>query len=95
VSRRAVYNTTEWLGGLPERPVLAEKEQDKAWQEMVAINLAFQLQKQGGIKHHAAEFVALACRESANHADTTRVLENLLVTSEFFAREGRTFCKDA
>ena len=95
VSRRAVYNTTEWLAGLPERPTLGDKEKDKAWQEMVAINLAFQLQKQGGVTHHAAEFVALACHESANPADTARVLDNLLVTSEFFAREGRAFSKDA
>jgi CRISPR-associated protein Cmr2 len=95
VSRRAVYNTTEWLAGLPERPALDDKEKNQAWQKMVAINLAFQLQKQGGVTHHAAEFVALACRESANPADTARVLDNLLVTSEFFAREGRAFSKDA
>ena len=93
VSRRAVYNTSEWLAGLPERPAQNEREKDKAWQEMVAINLAFQLQKQGGVTHHAAEFVALACRESANPADTARVLDNLLVTSEFFARERRAFGK--
>jgi len=95
VSRRAVYNTTEWLAGLPERPSPANQENDKAWQQMVAINLAFQLKKQGGVTHHAPEFVALACRESANPAETTKVLDNLLVTSEFFAREGRAFSKDA
>jgi len=95
VSRRAVYNTTEWLSGLPERPSPANQENDKAWQQMVAITLAFQLKKQGGVTHHAAEFVALACRESANPAETTTVLDNLLVTSEFFAREGRAFSKDA
>ncbi len=61
---------------------------------MVATNLAFQLQKQGGVTHHAAEFVALACRESSQPAETARVLENLLLTSEFFAREGRAFSQD-
>ena len=95
VSRRAVYNTTEWLAGLPERPARDEKDKDMAWQQMVATNLAFQLQKQGGITRHAAEFVALACRESSNPTDTAKVLDNLFVTSEFFAREGRAFGKDA
>jgi CRISPR-associated protein Cmr2 len=94
VSRRAVYNTTEWLAGLPERPAPDAVAQDQTWQQMVATNLAFQLQKQGGVTHHAAEFVALACRESSQPAETARVLENLLLTSEFFAREGRAFSQD-
>jgi len=94
VSRRAVYNTTEWLAGLPERPAPDAIEKDQAWQQMVATNLSFQLQKQGGVTHHAAEFVALACRESTNPADTARVLDNLLITAEFFAREGRAFGQD-
>ena len=95
VSRRAVYNTSEWLAGLPERPAPDSLESDRTWQQMVAINLAFQLQKQGGVTHHAAAFVELACRESTSPADTARVLDNLLVASEFFAREGRAFRKNA
>lgn len=86
MSRRAVYRTTEWLAGLPARGI----RDDTAWQDMVATNLAFQFQKQGGVTRHAKEFVELACRESAP-TDTARVLDNLLVTAEFFAREGRAF----
>lgn len=87
MSRRAVYRTTEWLAGLPARGQM----EDDAWRGMVATNLAFQLQKQGGVVQHAREFVDLACRESATPAETARVLDHLLVTAEFFAREGRAF----
>lgn len=88
MSRRAVYRTTEWLAGLPARDSMG----DEAWRGMVATNLAFQLQKQGGVVQHAREFVDLACRES-NPTDTARYLDHLLVTAEFFAREGRAFTR--
>lgn len=88
MSRRAVYRTVEWLAGLPPRPA----GDDAGWREMVATNLMFQLQKQGGLTHHARELVDLACCES-RPADTVRTLDNLLVTAEFFAREGRAFGK--
>jgi Predicted hydrolase of the HD superfamily (permuted catalytic motifs) len=86
MSRRAVYHATEWLAGLPPRP----KGDDAAWRAMIAANLAFQLQKQGGSPSHASEFVDLACRESTPE-HTTQALADLLVTAEFFAREGRAF----
>ena len=89
MSRRAVYNTTAWLVDLPGRD---GDMRDADWQTMVATNLAFQLNRQGGLRQHAQEFVDLACRESPP-ADTARYLENLLVTAEFFAREGRAFSK--
>lgn len=95
MSRRAVYRTTEWLAGLPAR----SGKDDAAWQDMVATNLAFQLKKQCSseetkqrAKTYALPFVNLACRES-QPADTARYLDNLLVTAEFFAREGRAFGK--
>jgi CRISPR-associated protein Cmr2 len=90
MSRRAVYRASEWLAGLPAR----SGKDDMAWRDMVATNLAFQLQKQGGVVRHAREFVELACRESPP-ADTARTLDNLLVSAEFFAREGRAFGKGA
>ena len=93
MSRRAVYRTAEWLAGLPAR----DSMEDQAWRGMVAANLAFQLQKQCSsevtkklAKTYALPFVNLACRESET-ADTARYLDNLLVTAEFFAREGRAF----
>lgn len=89
MSRRAVYNTTAWLADLPGRD---GDMRDADWQNMVATNLAFQLDRQGGLRRHAREFVDLACRES-QPIDTARYLDNLLVTAEFFAREGRAFGK--
>jgi CRISPR-associated protein Cmr2 len=86
MSRRAVYNSTEWLAGLPAR----SRTDDAVWREMVASNLAMQLERQGGTGAHAAEFVALACSESRPE-DTERLLDGLLVCAEFFAREGRSF----
>jgi CRISPR-associated protein Cmr2 len=90
VSRRAVYRTTEWLRGLPLRP----QGNDAGWRAMVAANLAFQLHRQGvnwpgEASAFAADFVALACSESVSPGATADTLENLLVTAEFFAREGR------
>jgi len=89
MSRRAVYNTSEWLAGLPCRGVGMS---DGVWQDMVVSNLALQLERQGGVRSHADELVALACAES-NGPGTARMLEELLVCSEFFAREGRAFGK--
>lgn len=95
MSRRAVYLTTEWLAGLPAR----NGKDDAVWQNMVATNLAFQLKKQCSSKEtkqcaetYAMPFVDLACHES-KPADTALYLDNLLVTAEFFAREGRAFGK--
>ena len=97
MSRRAVYRTTEWLAGLPARGSMA----DEAWRGMVATNLAFQLKKQCSSEDtkqraetYALPFVELACRES-KPADTARYLDHLLVTAEFFAREGRAFALNA
>jgi hypothetical protein len=89
VSRRAVYNALEWLSGLPERGCGGMS--DEAWRHMLASNLAYQIERQGGVVQHAREFVDLACRESARPAETARVLGELLVTAEFFARNGRAF----
>ena len=93
MSRRAVYRTSEWLAGLPARGSM----EDEAWRDMVATNLAFQLKKQCSSEEtkqraetYALPFVELACRES-KPADTARYLDHLLVTAEFFAREGRAF----
>lgn len=92
MSRRAVYNTTEWLAGLPSRRHAGEPQgmADADWRDMVIRNLARQFDRQQGVIAHAAEFVQLACTESAP-ADTAKTLEKLLVCAGFFAREGRAF----
>ena len=106
MSRRAVYNTTEWLAGLPSRRHAGEPlgMNDADWCDMVTRNLARQFDRQKGVQAHAAEFVQLgvqahaakfvqlACAES-QPADTAKTLENLLVCAEFFAREGRAFSR--
>jgi CRISPR-associated protein Cmr2 len=97
MSRRSVYNATEWLTGLPardaRRPGGGSIMADDEWQRMVAMNLAMQFERQKGLRDHAAEFVNLACDES-KPADTLALLESLLVTAEFFAREGRWLRRD-
>ncbi|HRE87051.1 MAG: type III-B CRISPR-associated protein Cas10/Cmr2 [Candidatus Accumulibacter phosphatis] len=93
MSRRAVYNTLEWLSGLPERG--GKDMSEEAWRHLLASNLAWQIERQGGVVQHAREFVDLACRESAKPAETIRVLGDLLVTAEFFARNGRAFGRAA
>jgi len=89
MSRRAVYHTLEWLSGLPKRG--GDGMSDENWRQMLTANLAFQIQKQGGVVQHAREFVDLACCESSSPAETTRTLGNLLLVAEFFARNGRAF----
>ncbi len=95
-SRRAIYKAQEWLNDLPPRP----NGDDAAWRDMVATYLAYQFDRQGGIKSLALEAVSLACEgvapavpvsaERAAHREAI-ALQNLLVTAEFFAREGRAF----
>ena len=95
-SRRAIYKAQQWLAGLPPRP----SEGDGDWRAMVATHLAWQFAKQSGMASLAREAVDLACGSLAPATDVpaTRgdqrealALESLLVTAEFFARQGRAF----
>ena len=96
-SRRAVYNATDWLTKLPARGGLGPDGKllmtDPDWQHMVACNLAMQFGKQDALPAHAREFVALACAEN-EPKDTLTALADMLVTAEFFAREGRSLGKE-
>ena len=98
MSRRAVYNATEWLTALPSRPSQSGRQSamtDDEWQHMVTMNLAKQFEQQKGPRNTAAAFVKLACAESESEPGTTlKVLEGMLVTAEFFAREGRFLRED-
>ena len=98
MSRRAVYNATEWLTALPSRPSQSGRKTamtDDEWQHMVTMNLAKQFEQQKGPRNTAAAFVKLACAESESEPVTTlKVLEGMLVTAEFFAREGRFLRED-
>ncbi len=95
MSRRAVYNATEWLEALPSRPSQEARSAmvDDEWQRMVTMNLAMQFKRQKGMREQVAELVKLACTES-EPGNTLAVLEDVLVIAEFFAREGRSLGED-
>jgi CRISPR-associated protein Cmr2 len=84
-SRRAIFAACEWLDGLPPRP----GDDDSRWREMMASLLALQFERQQGLTTLAQEAVDIACANSSPE-QTPRFLANLLVTAEFFARQGRT-----
>lgn len=84
VSRRAVYNSLEWLTDLPD---------PKAQPDMLHALLGYQLarQAQGAAKSQAPELArrlaALASQQERNGLDWLR---NFLSVAEFLARETRT-----
>lgn len=84
-SRRAIYAACEWLHGLPPRP----EGDDSQWRAMASTLLAKQFERQKGVAALADEAVDVACSESTPDK-TPRFLADLLVSAEFFARQGRT-----
>lgn len=84
-SRRAIFAACEWLQGLPPRPDV----DDASWRAMTESLLAKQFERQQGLRALAHEAVAIACAQS-RPSETTRYLADLLVSAEFFARQGRS-----
>ena len=80
-SRRAVYNTVEWLTDLPD---------PKSQPQMLEALLAYQLKRQSGDEKRsrdlAARLAALASQQEKNGLDWLR---NFLSVAEFLARETR------
>lgn len=82
-SRRAVYNTLDWLTDLPD---------PKGRPEMLAALLAYQLARQSGdqakaqARRLAERLAALAASQPSDGLDW---LQNFLTVAEFLAREGR------
>ncbi len=77
VSRRAAYNSVEWLAQLPEKPDA----------DLLRTNLAYQFGRQGGDRELA---LRLADYASRHHAETpAKSLGDLLMTAEFLARNTR------
>ncbi len=77
VSRRAAYNSVEWLATLPEKP-------DSA---LLAANLAYQFGRQGGDRELGCRLAEYA---TCHHPDTAaRTLTDFLMTAEFLARSSR------
>lgn len=89
VSRRAVYNSVEWLTDLPD-----PREQP----EMLAALLGYQLERQaqGAAKTQAPELARrLAALAAAQPPDGLDWLRNFLSVAEFLARETRAGAADA
>ena len=88
-SRRAVYNSLEWLHDLPE-------PDDATRQQMLAELLAYQLDRQakGSERAQAPDLAqrlaTLAADECKQGRRGLRWLENFLSVAEFLARETRT-----
>lgn len=85
VSRRAVYNTLEWLTDLPD---------PKAEPQLLESLLAWQLARQANGDSGKAQAPALAARLARlacdQPADALAWLQNFLTVGEFLARETRT-----
>lgn len=84
VSRRAVYNSLEWLQGLPA----------DAGREMLGELLAYQLRRQTANKsawdyHNVPGLAQRAATLAASRREGLVWLRDLLVTAEFLARETR------
>lgn len=80
-SRRAVYNTLEWLHDLPD---------PKGQPEMLQSLLAYQLARQSGNDPRAASLaIRLTVLAAAQAKDGLHWLQNFLTVAEFLARETR------
>ncbi len=83
-SRRAVYNTLEWLHDLP---------QPDAEATMLSSLLAFQLARQANVKiqkDQAPDLAKRLAQLSAEQSDSLKWLANFLSVAEFLAREIRS-----
>lgn len=94
-SRRAVYLAREWLARLPDWPVTGQGGDEGNWQAMAADRLATQFARQQGDPLLARDLVAIACalaRQRTNGgepADPRTLIDELLSSAEFLARETR------
>jgi len=86
MSRRAIYLAREWLTYLPEWPGAAD---DADWQAMTANRLAAQFRRQSGEAQIAHDVVAVACRLAKDGGRPAALIDDLLSTAEFLARDVR------
>lgn len=83
VSRRAMYNSVEWLQQLP-------RQTDAS---LLSANLAHQFERQGGDRRLALDLAAYC---SSHHTgDPVDVVCRMLMTAEFLARESRQGANEA
>lgn len=86
MSRRAVYLAREWLSRLPEWPGAGL---DADWQAMTANRLAAQFARQSGEEIVARDVVAVACRLANGKTSPAALIDDILSTAEFLARDVR------
>lgn len=88
-SRGAIYRAQLWFAGLTDGPE-DDVGMGAVWRERVAEALAFQFNRQNGSAQLARDIVAHVC-DVMKPERSLKAIEDLLVTSEFFAREARSF----
>ena len=86
-SRGAIYKAQLWFEGLTDDASDAKSE---AWKAQMTSSLAYQFKRQKGSAELARQVVDFVCNV-VQPAQPKTALENFLVTSEFFAREARSF----
>ena len=90
-SRGAIYKAQLWFEGLSDD---AKDAKSEAWKSQMASSLAYQFKRQKGSAELARQVVDFVCTVM-QPAQPKTALENFLVTSEFFAREARSFKEKA
>lgn len=83
-SRGAIYRAQLWFEGLTDGPLTP------AWQAQVTGTLAYQFERQSGSADLANEIVDFVCKVVKSEKPLSAI-NDWMVTSEFFAREARSF----
>jgi len=86
-SRGAIYKAQLWFEGLTDD---AQDAKSPTWRAQMASSLAYQFNRQKGSAELAHAVVSFVC-DVIQPAHPKTATENFLVTSEFFAREARSF----
>ena len=89
-SRGAIYRAQLWFEGLTDN---ASDAKNPAWRDQMASSLSAQFKRQGGDAAVARRVVDFVCDVMKPRQPKTAI-DNFLVTSEFFARETRSFRPD-
>ncbi len=86
-SRGAIYKAQLWFEGLTDD---ARDASSQLWKEQMTSSLAYQFKRQKGSAELARQVVNFVC-DVMQPQHPKKAIENFLVTSEFFAREARSF----
>lgn len=86
-SRGAIYDAQLWFAGLTDN---TDDVNNQVWREQIAAALAYQFDRKSGDAETAKQVIDFVCDVIKPKHPRTAV-ENFLITSEFFAREARSF----